>query len=154
MQTIDAHKGVDSVAFGMTRSEVARVMGHAPLRGRRGQRDESDYDFFEQIGIFVYYDVADACRAIEFTQEAKVSYDGYELFAHPAHEVRTWARTRDESLDGKDGFVSEALGLSMYAPSIDVPDLDDDQRTEPAQSFLAFRPGYYGALFKKNSISD
>jgi hypothetical protein len=35
------------------------------------------------------------------------------------------------------------LGLSMYAPTIDEADLDDEERAEPAQSFLIFRRGYY-----------
>jgi hypothetical protein len=93
--------------------------------------------------MFVYYDVGDVCIAVEFTQRARVSYGAYELFAHPAHEARTWARARDQDLDDKDGVFSTALGLSMYAPFVDEADLDDEERAEPAQSFLAFRPGAY-----------
>jgi hypothetical protein len=143
MMTIHPHKGVDTIRFGMTREEVAAVIGQVPHRARRNQDDASDYDVFRKLGVFVYYDADDKCHAVEFTRDALVTYDGYELFAHPAHEARAWARARDQDLDDKDGFVSTALGLSMYAPSVDEPDLDDDERSEPAQSFLAFRPGYY-----------
>ena len=143
MMTIHPHKGVGVIAFGMTRPEVAKAVGQVPRRARRNQYDMSDYDLFEKLGLFVYYDADDMCLAVEFTRDARVSYDGYELFAHPAHEARAWARARDQDLDGKDGFVATGLGLSMYAPSIDEPDLDDDERSKPAQSFLAFRPGYY-----------
>jgi hypothetical protein len=57
--------------------------------------------------------------------------------------ARAWARAKDQDLADKDGFVSAALGLSMYAPFIDEADLDDDERAEPAETFLAFRPRYY-----------
>lgn len=143
MMTIDPHKGVDSIVFGMTRSEVAQILGETPQRGRRNQYDAADYDLFLRRGFFVYYDADDLCQVVEFTRNARISYDEYELFAHPAHEVRAWAQSRDQNLDDKDGFVSTELGLSMYAPSIDEPDLDDEERAEPAQSFLVFRPGYY-----------
>ena len=57
--------------------------------------------------------------------------------------MRDWARARDEDLETKDGFHSSSLGLAIYAPLIDEPDLDPDERSEPAGSFAVFRPGYY-----------
>ena len=153
MMTIHPHKGVDSITFGMMRAEVARAVGQVPRRARRSQYDASDYDFFPKLGLFVYYNADDKCHAVEFMRDARVSYDGYELFAHPAHEARAWARARNQDLDERDGFVSAALGLSMYAPSIDEPNLDDDERAEPAQSFLAFRPGYYEQERKRLEVA-
>jgi hypothetical protein len=142
MMTIHPHKGVDSIVFGMTRAQVEQSVGQSPRRRTKlSDFDLSEIDFFDSFAV--YYDAMDLCSAIEFTRGARVSYNGYDLFAHPAHEARSWARSRDQDLNDKDGFVSTALGLSMYAPMIDEPDLDDDERAEPAQSFLAFRPGYY-----------
>jgi len=116
--TIHPQKGVDLVAFGMTRSEVELVVGHAPRRARRNEYDASDYDFFQKLGLFVYHDAGDKCSAVELARDARVSYYGYELFAHPAHEVRAWARARDPGLDDKDDFVSTAPGLSTPRPSM------------------------------------
>ena len=141
---IQPHTGVGPIAFGMMRTEVARAIGATPRPGRRSQYDASDYDLFQELGMFVYYDADDRCCAVEFTRDARVAWaEGYELFSHPAHAARAWARSRDQDLDDRDGFVSAALGLSMYAPSIDEPDIDDEERAERAQSFLVFRPGYY-----------
>ena len=143
MNIIIPHYGVGAISFRMTRQEIAKSLGQEPKRGRRNQYDVSDYDYFENECFFAYYDAAERCCALEFTSEAHISYDGYELFAHPALAVREWARQRDPDLESKDGFVSRALGLCMYAPLIDEPDLDDDEKQDPAQSFLVFRPGAY-----------
>ena len=150
---IHPHKGVDRVEFGMTRAEVGRVLDGVPTRGRRNDFDVADYDFFESIGLFVYYDASDTCHAVEFTRDARVSYEGYELFGRPALEVRSWARAQDQDLDDQDGFVSTGLGLSMYAPAIDEMDLEPEERAESAESFLAFRPGYYEEERKRLSAA-
>lgn len=143
MMIIIPHQGFDGISFGMSRREIAQLVGEEPTRGRRTQYDVSDYDYFENECFFAYYDAEERCCALEFTSEAHISYDGYELFAHPSLAVREWARRRDPNLENKDGFVSRALGLCMYAPLIDEPDLDDDEKQDPAQSFLVFRPGAY-----------
>jgi hypothetical protein len=109
---------------------------------RLSRFDLSEIDFYDEFSV--YYDASDKSCAVEFSRGgAEVEYDGFELFAHSADEVRTWARAKDQDLEEKDGFVSIALGLSMYAPTIDEPDLNDDERAEGAQSFLVCRPGYY-----------
>jgi hypothetical protein len=143
MMTIHPHRGAGNITFGMTRGQVEQAVGRPPRRrAKLSEFDLSEDDFFN--GFAVLYDTNDKCWAIEFSRGGvQVEYDGYKLFAHPANEVRAWARARDQDMEDKDGFVSTALGLSMYAPSIDEPDLDDEERAEPAQSFLVFRPGYY-----------
>src|SRR5262245_32057889 len=137
MMTIIPHQGAGNIRFGMTRAEVAQEIGRVPRRPRLGEYALSDIDFFEGQDFFgVDYDANDRCCAIQFSDGgARAVYDGYDLFAHSAHEVRAWARGRDPALEDKDGFVSRALGLSMYAPLIDEPDLDEEERSAPAQCF-------------------
>lgn len=91
------------------------------------------------------YDEHERCSAIGITRYVGVDleYEGYHLFAHPAREVREWARVRDPGLDPKYGFTSRLLGLNMWADWIDTPDLEPDELQDPALSFLVFRPGYY-----------
>jgi hypothetical protein len=142
MIAIVPHRGAGDISFGMTRAQVEQTVGQAPRRTKLSEFGLSETDFFSAFAV--YYDGDDKCCAIEFRRGGlQVVYGGYELFAHPPDEVRAWARTRDKDLKETDGFVSTVLGLSMYAPEIDEPDLDGKERAEPAQSFLAFRPGYY-----------
>jgi hypothetical protein len=147
MITIVPHVGIDldgrpGIRFGMTRAEVERAMGRTPKRAKRNPFALNEHDYFENPGFFVYYDADDRAGAIEFTRDARVAYDGFELFAHPATEVRTWARQRDQDLDDKHGFTSKPLGLGMWAEWIDEPDVLDEERDAPAMSFSICRPGF------------
>src|SRR5262249_46304041 len=129
----------------MSREEVERIVGVTPRRFRRGPFATNDEDIFEPLGMSVGYDERDRCDSIEVGsgQGIDLEYGGYHLFAHPAREVREWARAQDPSLDPKDGFRSNVLGLSMWAEWIDEVDLMPGEEQEPGQSFLVFRPGYY-----------
>ena len=131
------------VTFGVPRAEVEKAVGRPPReRTKLSKFDLSEIDFYD--GFAVYYDENDKSCAIELCRDkVQVEYDGYKLFAHPPIDVRAWARARDPEMEEKDGFISSALGLSMYAPFIDEPDLDEDERGKPARCFLAFRPRYY-----------
>jgi hypothetical protein len=148
---IKPHTGVDALVFGMSRDEVADIIRQTPQRGRRNEFDASDYDFFEEHGFFAYYDADEKCQAVEFTRDAQVEYEGYDLFAHSASEVRTWAEKRDPHLNREDGFNSKKLGLKMYAPLINEPDLTEEEKREPAQSMLIYSPG---ALEKEQARID
>ena len=143
MLTIDPHEGVDVIKFNMTRKEVARAVGQAPYHARRTEFDAAEYDFFPDLGLFVYYDERDRVHSVEFTRDARVSYNGFELFTHSASDALEWARCQDAALAVKGGFVSIALGLSMHAPLLEEPDLDHAERSEPAESFMIFRRGYH-----------
>lgn len=129
----------------MKRSGVHSAMGESPRRGKRNAFAAADYDFFEAAGLLVYYDREDSCVAVELTQDARGVYDGYELFAQSARDVREWARGRDPAIVCDDGFVSRAMGLSMYASWLDEETCDDVEARAPATSFLVFCPGYYDA---------
>ena len=139
------HQGVNRTRFGMSRAEVAGSIGALARRGRRGEHDLSDLDFFDAFGIKVSYDANGCCNAIEFNRwfGTNLEYDGYRLFDHPAREVRAWALAKDPQLDPKDGFTSKALGLGMWADWIDERDLEPDELLDPGMSFIIFRPGYF-----------
>jgi hypothetical protein len=142
---IDPHQGVNRTRFGMSRAEVAGSIGAPARRGRRGEHDLNELDFFDTLGVKVSYDANDRCNAIEFSRGfcTDLEYDGYRLFDHPAREVREWALAKDPQLDPTDGFTSKVLGLGMWADWIDEPDLEPNELLDPGMAFIIFRPGYY-----------
>src|SRR5262249_47192596 len=102
-------------------------------------------DIFETMDLSVHYDEHDTVTAITVcpNPDNDLKYDGYNLLAHPARQVREWALAKDPQLDPKHGFTSKLLGLGMWADWIDEPDLTPDELQDPAQAFIVFRPGYY-----------
>ncbi len=92
--TIFPHRGAGKITSGMTRRQVEEAVGAPPRRRMKLSKFElSEIDFFD--GFAVYYDENDKSCAIEFSRGGVgVEYDGYELFAHPAGDVRAWARAR------------------------------------------------------------
>lgn len=151
MFEIHRHRGVGPIVFGMSRKNVVGAMGEAPERGTRGVHDTWGYDYFPAIACFVYYGAdpsktkaGDECVvAVELASPARVSFEGFDLFAHPASDACEWARKLDPTLECADGFISRFLGLSMYAPLIDESDLNEDEARRPGESFMVFKPGYY-----------
>jgi len=151
MFEIDRHRGVGPIVFGMSRKNVASAMGEAPERGARSPQDTWGYDYFPAHACFVYYGVDPSTTkagderavAVELASPARVLFEGFDLFAHPASYAREWARKLDPTLECTDGFISRFLGLSMYAPMIDESDLNEDEALRPGESFMVFKPGYY-----------
>jgi hypothetical protein len=145
------HHGVDRIRFGMSRSDVERALGVAPRPSPRSKLTNVAEDFFDHLGLNVMYDEHVRCEAIGITPgfDVDAEYNGYHLLAHPAREVREWARAQDPNLDPKDGFLSKALGLYMFADWIDEPDLDPDELQQPGQAFVVFQPSYYDRFPRK-----
>ena len=56
-----------------------------------------EVDSFDELGITVLYDQHGRSDAISFVREPDVDVecDGYQMFDHPAREVREWARAKD-----------------------------------------------------------
>ncbi len=137
------HQGVGDLIFGMSREQVATAMGLAPRRFKPSIY-ALDEDSFDGLAMSVLYDSDGRCNAVTVSPGGvQWFYDGFPLLAHPASEVRDWARKRDPDLKLKDGFTSTALGLGMWADWLDAPGVDDELRSKPGASFIAFRAGYY-----------
>lgn len=94
--TIFPDRGAGKITFGMTRRQVEEAAGAPPRRRTKLSKfDLSAIDFFDSFAV--YHDENDESCAIQFCRdEVCVEYDGYELLAHPAGEVRAWARARPE----------------------------------------------------------
>lgn len=142
VMTIVPHTGVGPLRFGMDRRGVAAAMGASP---RTFQRTPFSLDEDAFHAMHVAYDEVGLCNAVTLVGGLGLDwiYDGRRLLGAPAIDVRSWAQSRDPALEARDGFLSRALGLAMWADWIDEPDLDDDERRMPARSFMVFRKGYY-----------
>lgn len=133
---VEPHRAVGVVSFGMSRSEVERVMGERPERDKRNELALAEYDSFEADGFFVYYDPDDRAIAAECFELAGVTFPPDTSLDLPYSQLITWLRSRDASLVvDLDGFRSDALGIAGAQAS--------PQSEDRVESLLFYRPNYY-----------
>lgn len=138
---IVSHIGVGPIRFGQTREVVRQFFKEKPTEFFKGN-DPVKTDYFEQEGVFVFYDANDTCEAVEFCKPAIVEWQKKQLLPLPLGELLEYMRNQDESLDEADtvsGFLSYKNGIGGYTE--DVEELE-----EPAETIICFRPGIYGEM--------
>jgi hypothetical protein len=137
---VGIHNGIK---FGMNFMEIRKYMKgnfKSFIRGGNIKElgDRFPCDFYQDIGVFFYYDLKGKLEAIEFAHEAKPVIDGQAIFDLPAREaVRFLAKLDPELLVESDGATSFRLSLGLWAPDL------SDEESAPVESFLTGRPGYY-----------
>jgi hypothetical protein len=135
---VDPLKGVGPIRFGMTRAEVEQVMGKTPERDEKGRYPIALYDYFQDDGVFVFYDPTDHAIAAEFFEFGELECPPDGTFARPFDDVLAWVKRRDPNVVIETGnhFRSEALGMAG-APR------EDDAEDKSAESLLFHQPRYY-----------
>ncbi len=140
---VEPHSGVGPIRFGMTRDEVRQAVG-TEVREFRRWKEKVASDYFESLGIFVYYRPPGLCEAVKFARRSIIKGATAPVFAtetflgKPYRTMRQWFEERDPLLvtDGA-GLTSRALGMGLYAASAEKsPD-------EPVESLIVFETGYY-----------
>ncbi len=132
--------GVGPIRFGMSREEVRAAVG-TPFRVAPPTDFALERDQFLDPLLMVHYDAAGRCGAVELPRgTVDLLFEGKRLFEQSASDVLAWARSTDPGITVKDGFVSPALGLSMWADWLGERDEDQGQ---PAASFMVFRDGFH-----------
>ena len=135
---IDAHKGVGPLRFGMTRSEVARIMKEKPFT-RDGRKDGYELsDYFQDRSVQVIDDPNELVGAVQFFVLDEVVYPLDVRMNRPYKDILRWTRERDPAIVlESDGFRSELLGIV-----VGVRDNDDDAE-QRLRLLVVHRPRYY-----------
>jgi hypothetical protein len=139
------HEAVGPLRFGMPRKLVARALGTVADRGKPTPSQAVNPDFFFDSALRVDYDDDDLCAEVEFSHHGRwsLSYGGYDPFAHPVLEVLDWAKTLDPGLKiDSVGFLSNELGVGMYAEFMLSPRFQQEFANNPPQTFVIFRPDF------------
>ena len=130
--------GAGAVSFGMSRSEVRRVLGEPTkefVRSRYSPCVEWDY---QTLGMNVIFDRLGACAGVMLTPSSEPRLEGIALLDTGAAAAWGAIRRLDPGARVEDGsLTSTRLGVSIYAPDV------KEEPTEPASSVLVFRPDYF-----------
>lgn len=124
-------------------SEVVNLLG--PPDRTRGPDEFSSVtrQHFRKHSLFVDYDGAGRCVAVELYGDAPVALDGVALSGTTYRDMVARLRAAGAPvLEQRDGLRCDALGLSAYAPKL----MDPEVKEAPLESVLVYAPGYYDEL--------
>jgi hypothetical protein len=130
--------GVGPLRFGMSPAEVRTALGATGERFRRTPHSR-EADAFTTEGVFVYYDEAGRCEAVEMTSPAKPEFGGRELLGKQYNDTATFIRTLDPDMrEEAAGLTALGLGIGLYCSGAGK---NSDLAVE---AVIAFKRGYFG----------
>lgn len=137
--------GIDEVQFGMSLSEVRNIVKSSHKSFKRAPTSVHPCDYFELIGLFVYYDASSNVEALEFCEPAILEFEGMDLIASSFVQIVSVLNSKDVALEiEENSFTSYSLGIGGYAP-----DLDDDPNSI-CESVILFKDDYYDQEYDQN----
>jgi hypothetical protein len=132
------YESLDQIRFGMPRDEVRKAVGVSFTEFVRNEFSAAPTDNFDTLSLFVNYDSAHRCEAIELAPPAEANFMGKDLLAMSFAEAAKWISTLDAKLHVDEaGLTSYKFGLGLYAPD------HQDSPEKPSESVIVFRKGYY-----------
>src|SRR5689334_7374493 len=109
---IEPSVAVGPFRLNMTRDQIAELSHRLGVEPMRGSRGSSPYDYFEDMGIFCYYDASNLLEAVEFAEPASPELDGKNLLLFNIGEAIAFLKERDPLLSvDNDGATSFQLGV-------------------------------------------
>ena len=130
--------GAGSINFGMSPSEVRALLGGNFKSFKKTSNAEYPCDYYESLGIFVYYKLPGIVEALEFAEPADPVFNGRSLLKLSFEDLKSMLLDMDKNLEiESDSLISYKLGIGVYAP-----DADEDASL-PVESVIAFEDGYY-----------
>ncbi|VEE61138.1 Uncharacterised protein [Shewanella putrefaciens] len=131
-------EGVGSIKFGMTPKQVRTNLGSGFKSFKRTPDSVLPCDYYEALGVFIYYKLPSVVEAIEFAEPANPELDKAGLLTMSFNEVHNFLAAKDPSLEiQSDSLTSYNLGISVYAPNA------DEDPNLLIESILLFENGYY-----------
>ncbi len=133
---IKPYVGVGPITFGMPPEKIRQILGMKPEPVNKS--GEIPADFFQQLGIFIFYKHPGICEAVEFSGPASPKFEGQYLLGRPYQEIEQWIKILDPEVMLKDaGLTSCKFGFGLYAPSArKEPNL-------PVEGVIVFEKGYF-----------
>jgi hypothetical protein len=128
--SITPHLGAGTLRFGMSRLAIRAQLAQTPHPFLRA--DVEDTDFYAELGLFVLYDEAERCVALEFTRPARVLLGDVSLLA--------LSKKKAVALLGADpAFELDTASYTCYEVGIGAY----YEVARRAESVIAFAPNYY-----------
>ncbi|MGI0120189.1 hypothetical protein [Zooshikella sp. RANM57] len=130
--------GVGSIDFGMTPDEVRNILGVHYKSFKRTPSAAFPCDYFESLGIFVYYKQPGKVEALEFAEPSTPLFENISLLTLSFINLKSLLLKHDKNLEvDEDSLTSFKLGVGAYAPEA------AEQPESKIESIIVFEKGYY-----------
>jgi hypothetical protein len=129
-------EGVREARFGMGPGEVRKIFGAGYKSFKKSKEDAFPTDYYEQMGVFLYYDHSAKLEAVEFALPANPQFRGIP-FLHKSYVELTdtfQAETLAFSVDD-DGVTLPEVGVALWFPTL------KSEQTLPPESVLVHKTG-------------
>lgn len=138
--TIDPKIGANFLEFGISSGRVHDLLKEGYTSFKRTPAAKFPCDYYQDVGLFIYYDKLHLMEAIEFTYPAKVKLFEHKLFELSYDEIKTILLNYDKNLEIElDGLTSYQLGVGVYAPSA------MRNKNSKVESIIIFNEYYYAS---------
>lgn len=135
---IQPFAGAGSLKFGMSCVNVREILEESFRSFKRSPLASYPCDYFENIGVFTYYDSFGNLEAIEFAAPAQPILNGVSLLNIGFDALIGLMQAKDTEFELEEsGAIAPNLGLSFYAPHL------KNSPSENCESILVFKAGYY-----------
>jgi hypothetical protein len=128
--SITPHIGAGGFRFGMSRTAIRTQVVEIPQQFLRGGVEDTDY--YPSLGLFVLYNGAETCEALEFTRPAHVLLEEISLLRLSKKKALALFAADLALEQDQAGYICYQQGIGAY--------YEGSQR---AESVIAFPPGYY-----------
>jgi hypothetical protein len=134
--SITPHIGAGGFCFGMSRTAIRTQVIEMPQQFLRGGVEDTDY--YPSLGLFVLYNDAEMCEALEFTRPARVLLGDISLLALSKKKALALFAADPALEHDKAGYTCYQQGIGAYY-----------EVSQRAESVIAFPPGYYNKSKEK-----
>ncbi len=135
---IKPYKQAGKIEFGMHSSEVRKILACKFSSFLRTPFAKIPCDFFEELGLFIYYKQGGLVEAIEFTLPANPIFDGTNLLNLSFLEAMGILNQNEHEIEFEnESFINHDLGIGVFGLNqYECKDFD-------IESIIVFEDGYY-----------
>ncbi|MCC2548196.1 hypothetical protein LJY25_17230 [Hymenobacter sp. BT175] len=127
--SITPHIGAGAFRFGISRPAIRAQVVETPQQFLQGGEDT---DYYPSLGLFVYYNDAETCEALEFFRPARVLLGEISLLSLSKKKALALFAADPALEQDKAGYTCYQQGVGAYY-----------EVSQRAESVIAFSPGYY-----------
>lgn len=133
-------KGANAVEFGMRSDQVKAAMNAPSVSGDiRAASKEFPTDYFEEAGLFAYYDAEGFLDGLEFVEPSRPLLQGVNMLTLSVEMATDLLKRMDAgTIVESDGAVSRRLSIGIWSS-----EAFEGDKNVPVEAFLIGRPGYY-----------